>query len=61
MELSPLRRWLGVGLKGAKSEDKFDNPAIAIYDTITQRKKHLLVFKEEKIKYWVSLAFPGTQ
>ncbi|EAS05472.2 WD40 domain protein (macronuclear) [Tetrahymena thermophila SB210] len=62
IELSPLRRWLAVGLKGAKFDnEKFDNPSIAIYDTITQRKKHILNFKEVKIKYWVSLAFPSSQ
>lgn len=61
IELSPLRRWLAVGLKGQRIEEKTENPSIAIYDTITQRKKYVLSFKEERVKYWVSLAFPSAQ
>lgn len=34
---------------------------MVVYDTITQRKKYVLSFKEEKIKYWVSIAFPAAQ
>ncbi|EGR29835.1 WD repeat protein [Ichthyophthirius multifiliis] len=62
IELSPMHRQLAVGFKSCKQstqgDDNYENPSIIIYDTITQRKKHQLVFREEKIKYWVSIAFP---
>jgi len=59
MTLSPLRRFLALGVKGVKIEkaDKPEKPAIVVYDTFTQKKKKILVFNEANVKQWISIAF----
>jgi len=50
IQLSPLKRYLGLGVRGV------DRPAIIIYDTVTfKRKKTLKLNDEPNIKEFVAI------